>query len=145
MQTTAYAAPSTAVRRGPWTRDEDTLLLQGVRACGARYAQIAREYLGGARTGAQCRERYVNSLDPAVVRAPWTPDEDARLMRAIEQRGRAYADIARGVFGGRRTDEAVRKRALWLQQSGRYSPPLAPDSDEGDAEDDDSLVVCVRL
>lgn len=32
------------------------------------------------RTAVQCRERWVNVLDPKVNKSPWTPEEEKKLI-----------------------------------------------------------------
>ena len=39
-----------------------------------QWSAIAKE-LGTNRTGKQCRERWLNHLDPSINKGPWTPDE----------------------------------------------------------------------
>lgn len=140
---TAYGMLHYAIRKGPWSAAEDALLIQGVRALGGKYATIAREFLGGARTGAQCRERYVNSLDPAVNRAPWSAHEDSLLLHGVYEYGRAYARISKRVFDGKRTDEAVRKRYLLLRQRDAKikSTTSTPSDSDGEGEDDDEFAI----
>lgn len=36
----------------------------------------------GNRIGKQCRERWDNHLDPELSKAPWTVEEEARLISA---------------------------------------------------------------
>ena len=62
-------------------------LRQGVAQHGAKeWARWVPGHMNG-RTAPQCRERWVNSLDPnkrAVIEAPWTAEEDAALVKAVE-------------------------------------------------------------
>ncbi|KAM3401050.1 hypothetical protein ACQJBY_005698 [Aegilops geniculata] len=51
--------------KGPWTVEEDTLLRAKVHEFGkGRWAKVAL-YLPG-RSGKQCRERWINQLDPNI-------------------------------------------------------------------------------
>ena len=53
------------------------------------------------RTAPQCRERWVNSLYPnkrAVIEAPWTAEEDAALVEAVELLG--TEEVERGAAPG---------------------------------------------
>ena len=54
-----------AIRRGKWTAEEDERLRQGVARHGAKlgWAKWVPGHMNG-RTAPQCRERWVNSLDP---------------------------------------------------------------------------------
>lgn len=44
-----------------------------------RWSDIAACIPG--RVGKQCRERYHNHLDPNINKGPWTPEEDAILLK----------------------------------------------------------------
>ncbi|GKV23643.1 hypothetical protein SLEP1_g33349 [Rubroshorea leprosula] len=46
------------------------------------------------RTQVQCRERWVNSLDPSLSRGEWTEEEDLQLEAAIEQHGYCWSKVA---------------------------------------------------
>ena len=55
-----------------------------MRTCGKHWREVAKHVL--TRTDKQCRERYANVLDPELkLYAEWTPEEDALLLRAIEE------------------------------------------------------------
>jgi len=61
------------IRRGKFTPDEDEALIKAVETHGSSWAKIREMVVG--RTAAQCRERWVNHLDPNVKHsAPWTPE-----------------------------------------------------------------------
>lgn len=46
------------------------------------------------RTATQCRERWVNCLEPKVNRGKWTEDEDAKLREAIAEHGYSWSKVA---------------------------------------------------
>jgi hypothetical protein len=66
--------------KGPWTADEDEIIInlwnQGTR----KWSEIA-SYVTG-RLGKQCRERWINHLDPTVCKKPWTEHEMRTLLVA---------------------------------------------------------------
>ena len=69
----------------PWTHDEDQLLRSLVAERGCRqWQEIALEInqaLGVTkRQGKQCRERWINFLDPEIKKAPWDDEEDLSLL-----------------------------------------------------------------
>ena len=37
------------------------------------------------RTGIQCRERWINVLDPKLNKSSWTSEEDKKLLELCEQ------------------------------------------------------------
>lgn len=55
-----------AMRKGPWTPEEDKILLEHVRNNGARNWSLI-SFLGLLpRTGKSCRLRWVNKLRPGL-------------------------------------------------------------------------------
>jgi len=71
------------IRRGRWEQEEDNLLAMAVRAYGAGNWRLIQKHVPG-RTDVQCRERWVNILDPSVKGSEgWTAAEDAYLMEIV--------------------------------------------------------------
>lgn len=62
--------PDQVKGKGSWTPTEDTILREKRAAFGRKWSKIA-EYLPG-RSGKQCRERYINHLNPNLKRGEWT-------------------------------------------------------------------------
>src|SRR6056300_1171966 len=63
-----------------WTVEQDEILREQVEKYGPRWwrSKIALRVPG--RTGKQCRERWVNELDPSIFKGPWTVDEDRIIL-----------------------------------------------------------------
>ncbi|XVF12614.1 hypothetical protein REPUB_Repub08aG0134200 [Reevesia pubescens] len=83
----------TRLRVGRWTCDEDKRLKVAVMLFGPKNWRKIAEVVPG-RTQVQCRERWVNSLDPALNLGIWTEEEDSRLEAAIEEHGYCWSKIA---------------------------------------------------
>ncbi|KAK8569436.1 hypothetical protein V6N13_046491 [Hibiscus sabdariffa] len=83
----------TRQRVGRWTHDEDKRLKVSVMLFGPKNWRKIAEVVPG-RTQVQCRERWVNSLDPALNMGTWTKEEDSRLEAAIEEHGYCWSKIA---------------------------------------------------
>ncbi|OHT12945.1 Myb-like DNA-binding domain containing protein [Tritrichomonas foetus] len=93
--------------KGSWSPEEDAFIIQWVQEHGARNWSTLAANLPG-RLGKQCRERWVNSLDPDLLRKPWTEDEDQILIRYQKMWGNKWAKIAHFLPG--RTDNSVKNR-----------------------------------
>lgn len=60
------------------------------------------------RTPRQCRERWINSIDPKVSRKKWTLFEDEKILALWSQMGPKWHEIAKNV--DRRTEIQVKNR-----------------------------------
>ncbi|KAG0362106.1 hypothetical protein BG005_006601 [Podila minutissima] len=91
--------------KGPWTDEEDRKLRELVNEYGPeKWVFIASRI--GSRTGKQCRERYTNHLDPRINKAPFTHEEDMRIMDLYNQMGSKWAEMAKHLPG--RPDNAIK-------------------------------------
>ncbi|GAB2269943.1 hypothetical protein Dimus_004861 [Dionaea muscipula] len=82
----------TIEKKGHWARDEDMRMKIGMAIIGPKWHKIAKFVPG--RTQAQCRDRWVNILDPSVKTGEWTADEDLKLRAAIEEHGYRWSRVA---------------------------------------------------
>ncbi|KAK8470458.1 hypothetical protein PHAVU_004G151600 [Phaseolus vulgaris] len=93
-------------KKGSFTPEEDIRLTVAAMLFGRKWNQIAK-YVPG-RIQSQCRDRYLNSLDPSLKWGGWTEKEDLRLEAAIGKHGYCWSKIAEEVPP--RTDSQCRKR-----------------------------------
>lgn len=91
--------------KGSWNLEEDRKLLELVRIHGAKRWSFIAKHLEG-RQGKQCRERYLNHLDPSINKDAWTEEEDRIIIELHEKYGNQWAKIARKLPG--RTANAVK-------------------------------------
>nr|XP_023919208.1 uncharacterized protein LOC112030773 isoform X2 [Quercus suber] len=94
-------------RVGRWIEDEDKRLKVAVMLFGPKNWNKIAQFVPG-RTQVQCRERWVNSLDPSLSWSEWTEEEDSKLKAAIAEHGYCWAKVAACVPP--RTDNQCRRR-----------------------------------
>ena len=90
--------------KGSWTTAEDQLIHEKLAVYGRKWAKIA-SFLPG-RHGKQCRERYVNHLNPHLKKGDWTDDEEAVLIALRQNHGNRWANISKELPG--RSDNDVK-------------------------------------
>lgn len=118
--------------RGPgrfknkFTTPEDNQLLEIVRRFGATdWSSIATQFPG--RDARQCRERYMNYLNPTIVTVPWTAEENTLLEEKFHEYGTQWQVIA--IFFPTRSRNQVKNHWHSLHKeisSISRPPPRAP-------------------
>ena len=137
----AAATPTKSTQHRNWTPDEDRQLLELVAKYDVlktkRWTHIA-ELMGTGRIGKQCRDRYLNHIDPCVVKTPWTPEEDRAIIEAQRRLGNVWTKIAEVVGNGRaangiknRWNSCLKRRVMLSGKSSgsdcaESSPSLPP-------------------
>jgi len=93
--------------KGPWTLEEDQKLVEWVRVYGAnKWSMAARMILG--RNGKQCRERWINHLNPEIKKGNWTEAEDEKIYQLYQKFGSAWSKIAKHFIG--RSENSIKNR-----------------------------------
>jgi hypothetical protein len=94
------------VKRGNWTPEEDEKLRRAVTVYGNNWTEIATMMPG--RTNDQCRDRWLDCLNPTVVKGKWSSEEDKRLLQAVEKLSGKWKEVSEEL-GASRTDNMVRR------------------------------------
>eukprot|EP01032_Pedospumella_encystans_P010612 gene10612-12392_t len=99
---------SSKLTRRPWNEQEDAALLKLIEkfGCIGCWPNIAR--LMKSRTGKQCRERYINHLDPNTKKSPWTLLEDDIIRELYPSLNTKWSQYMSRLPG--RTDNAIKNR-----------------------------------
>ncbi|KAI4301544.1 hypothetical protein L6164_034812 [Bauhinia variegata] len=94
------------IRKGPWTVEEDTILVNYVAVHGeGRWNSVAR-FAGLKRTGKSCRLRWLNYLRPDVRRGNITLQEQLLILDLHSRWGNRWSKIAQHLPG--RTDNEIK-------------------------------------
>jgi len=93
--------------KGPWTIEEDRRLLQWVKKEGPNKWTTCAEFIKG-RSGKQCRERWLNTLNPNVKKGNWEPEEDFMIFKLFNEFGSQWSKINRHF--NRRTENSIKNR-----------------------------------
>ncbi|XP_072176482.1 uncharacterized protein [Diadema setosum] len=72
-------------RSGFWTREEDECLRKGLEQHGLKWYKVAQEVEG--RSSAQCRDRWLYTLNPGNRKGRYTLKEDLILLESVKQYG----------------------------------------------------------
>lgn len=69
-------------------------IIELVSKYGTKHWTLIARHLKG-RLGKQCRERWLNHLNPQVKKTSWTNEEDLIIYKAHSILGNRWAEIAR--------------------------------------------------
>ncbi|KAL2326532.1 hypothetical protein Fmac_025590 [Flemingia macrophylla] len=109
------------IKKGPWTSEEDEVLLRHVTKYGPREWSSIRSKGLLPRTGKSCRLRWVNKLRPNLKTGCKFTEEEERLVIELQaQFGNKWAKIATYLHG--RTDNDVKN--FWSSRRKRLERML---------------------
>ncbi|PSR73463.1 hypothetical protein PHLCEN_2v10755 [Hermanssonia centrifuga] len=119
-----------SLRRGAWTKEEDSQLRRAVEVFGRSWVEVCT--FVPTRSNEQCRDRWQEALNPGIGKGKWTDVEDITLLDAYDKLGNTkWKDISLMVGNGR-TDNMCRHRFTLLNKrrgtSAAGSPSLTDSS-----------------
>mmetsp|Transcript_25291 Transcript_25291/g.31167 ORF Transcript_25291/g.31167 Transcript_25291/m.31167 type:complete len:641 (+) Transcript_25291:99-2021(+) len=84
---------------GKWSPEEDNCLRQAVEQNNAKNWKGIASSLPG-RTDVQCLHRWQKVLKPGLIKGPWTPEEDAKVIELVKEHGqKKWSKIAKDLKG----------------------------------------------
>lgn len=79
------------VKKGPWTSEEDKLLVDYIQAHGHGSWRRLPKLAGLNRCGKSCRLRWTNYLRPDIKRGRFTEEEEKLIIQMHSVHGNKYA------------------------------------------------------
>ncbi|KAG1334770.1 Transcription factor MYB78 [Cocos nucifera] len=101
-----YEEDKMELRRGPWTLEEDTLLIHYIACHGEGRWNLLAKCSGLKRTGKSCRLRWLNYLKPDIKRGNLSPEEQFLILELHSKWGNRWSRIAQHLPG--RTDNEIK-------------------------------------
>lgn len=80
------ARPNKIPPKQYWTKEEDDKLQTLVENYGAKNWKRIASYFEN-RTDVQCLHRWQKVLNPDLVKGPWTPEEDQKVIEMVKRYG----------------------------------------------------------
>lgn len=80
-------------KRGPWTAEEDALLIEYVKKHGERHWNCVQN-TGLIRCGKSCRLRWTNHLRPDLKKGAFSPEEERIVLELHSKLGNKWSKIA---------------------------------------------------
>ncbi|ELP84481.1 transcription factor MYB59, putative [Entamoeba invadens IP1] len=108
-KTNSFENESRKKRKSPtsWSESEDFLLKQAVETFGdGHWVEVSQHV--GTRSRKQCRERYINFVNPDINTAPWKQSEDKIIIDMYMRNGNKWTLMNKLLPG--RTARAIRNR-----------------------------------
>ncbi|KAJ8570158.1 hypothetical protein K7X08_006735 [Anisodus acutangulus] len=112
------------LRRGPWTLEEDNLLIHYISTHGEGRWNALAKCAGLKRTGKSCRLRWLNYLKPDIKRGNLTPQEQLLILELHSKWGNRWSKIAQHLPG--RTDNEIKN--YWRTRVQKQARQLKVDS-----------------
>lgn len=101
-----YRRMKRGIKKDPWSIHEDKRLLELINIHGKNWSLISKIF--NKRSGKQIRERYINNLDPNIVRREFTEEEDNLINELQQKYGNKWTIISK--YFDKRTGDMIKNR-----------------------------------
>ncbi|XP_063209151.1 snRNA-activating protein complex subunit 4 isoform X1 [Chroicocephalus ridibundus] len=110
-----------SLKKGPWTPEEDAMLLAAVKKYGERdWYKIRTEVPG--RSDAQCRDRYLKALHCDVKKGKWSLEEEEQLIELVQKHGLGHWSKIASELPHRTGSQCLSKWKLMIGSKKRSRP-----------------------
>ncbi|KAM6296943.1 snRNA-activating protein complex subunit 4 [Aegotheles albertisi] len=110
-----------SLKKGPWTPEEDAMLLAAVKKYGERdWYKIRTEVPG--RSDAQCRDRYLKALHCDVKKGKWSLGEEEQLIELVQKHGLGHWSKIASELPHRTGSQCLSKWKLMIGSKKRSRP-----------------------
>jgi hypothetical protein len=140
----------TAAVYSKWTVEEDEKLTKAVRELGYDWLEISLLVPGRSRT--QCRQRWLESLDPDINRVKWGIEEDVKLNEAVQNSVNNWNEDAAPVTLQQANTQSpnwvgyalAKRRARWYNCMDLAISPTTVTNTKWTPEEDTTLIEAVQ-
>ncbi|KAK2424369.1 myb domain protein [Trifolium repens] len=122
----------TGMKKGPWTPQEDMILIEYVNKHGEGNWNSVQKNSGLLRCGKSCRLRWANHLRPNLKKGSFTEDEEKIIIELHAKLGNKWARMAAQLPG--RTDNEIKN--FWntrMKRRQRAGLPIYPPEVQAEA------------
>ncbi|KAM6316214.1 snRNA-activating protein complex subunit 4 [Podargus strigoides] len=133
-----------SLKKGPWTPEEDAMLLAAVKKYGERdWYKIRTEVPG--RSDAQCRDRYLKALHCDVKKGKWSLEEEEQLIELVEKHGLGHWSKIASELPHRTGSQCLSKWKLMIGSKKRSRPTKRQHVEESSSSSESSSSEDVEL
>ncbi|GLJ50189.1 hypothetical protein SUGI_1067990 [Cryptomeria japonica] len=123
------------VKKGPWTAEEDRILIDFIHRNGYGNWRALPKQAGLSRCGKSCRLRWINYLRPDIKRGNFTYEEEEAIIKLHKLMGNRWSAIASRLPG--RTDNEIKN--VWNTHLKKRLPQMETDPVKSAVPTDSSL------
>ncbi|XP_064027565.1 snRNA-activating protein complex subunit 4 isoform X2 [Pogoniulus pusillus] len=126
-----------SLKKGPWTAEEDAMLLAAVKKYGERdWYKIRTEVPG--RSDAQCRDRYLKALHYDVKKGRWTFEEEEQLIELVQKHGLGHWSKIASELPHRTSSQCLSKWKLMIGSKNKCRPTKRQHVEESSSSSESS-------